>query len=601
MDLQPVYRPSHQGPARGTPILFGKQDARSVQAAGNNFAVEPAAGTGSLKLKRNAVKVVNARLASTTSSAKSNTGPPSMPEIGSTVPKNAESPGPAQFATKHTSETAASILTSVTAKTGVPRENKETESALDDLFARLNAKMSSTTSSATKDASPASPGSAPFEGIPSPVDTATKDHNSSHMGLSTASETIKNPRAVVTHVAQEQVPKLSKEATETMASRSTQQWKDLSQDQLEHEYLRKANEYFSAIPECKNVSVQTIKTVFTKLLSSYDSAVNPKDEELKRLKSRYTFAIVSFLNRISKKNAKSVTAEFVTKALQDNNGNMLGLYTTLVKQQCLSLDSIHEIEGLCKIILDALPKAEPITAPLSTKSQNTKMVVSDAKPVSPDHVDRLKTWPTQEKREAPPAYRACILKGVSGIKSINEIQALVWGGRIESIVLPNSGSDFAVVRFLTAEGCETYLKATANGIEVLGNKKMVVFVEKQPGPSSINDVIRHCIESDTSRCVRAIDAKEDWSDKELMTLARGKSATKREVDCIKHGKTARGRFYIEFRFANIFNALQFKRELVDELEWEHCIIAYATDPCEVAHGIHFKDEAEEDSSTLRQM
>lgn len=126
------------------------------------------------------------------------------------------------------------------------------------------------------------------------------------------------------------------------------------------------------------------------------------------------------------------------------------------------------------------------------------------------------------------------------MRSINELQALVWGGRLESLQLPTPGSDFAVVRFLTPEACEKYFKATENGIEIEGDKKAVIFVEKQPGPSSINDVVRNCTEGEATRCVRALDAEEDWSDHLLMRLARGKDRVKREVDCIKQGKTARG-------------------------------------------------------------
>jgi hypothetical protein len=52
--------------------------------------------------------------------------------------------------------------------------------------------------------------------------------------------------------------------------------------------------------------------------------------------------------------------------------------------------------------------------------------------------------------------------------------------------------------------------------------------------------MRNCTEGDASRCVRALDAEEDWSDMVLMKLARGKGANKREVDRIKQGKNARG-------------------------------------------------------------
>jgi hypothetical protein len=116
----------------------------------------------------------------------------------------------------------------------------------------------------------------------------------------------------------------------------------------------------------------------------------------------------------------------------------------------------------------------------------------------------------------------------------------VWGGRLESIALPVPGSDFAVVRFLTPDACDKYLKATENGVEIQSDKKSRVFIEKQEGPTSINDTIRNCIEGDASRCVRALDAEEDWSDMLLMKLARGESQLKREVDRIKQGKTSRG-------------------------------------------------------------
>lgn len=149
------------------------------------------------------------------------------------------------------------------------------------------------------------------------------------------------------------------------------------------------------------------------------------------------------------------------------------------------------------------------------------------------------------------------------------------------------------MRFLTPEACDTYFKATENGIEVEDQKKTIVFVEKQPGPTSTNDVIRNCIDGDASRCVRAVDAEEDWSEHMLMKLARGKSAVKREVDRIKTGKNARGRFYIEFRFANIYHALNFNKQLKDDPDWEHCTIIYAKDPCETARGVHYKDEDEE--------
>jgi len=34
---------------------------------------------------------------------------------------------------------------------------------------------------------------------------------------------------------------------------------------------------------------------------------------------------------------------------------------------------------------------------------------------------------------------------------------------------------------------------------------------------------------------------------------------------------------------------------MDDDDWEPCTITYATDPCETARGVHYKDEDEEGS------
>lgn len=40
-----------------------------------------------------------------------------------------------------------------------------------------------------------------------------------------------------------------------------------------------------------------------------------------------------------------------------------------------------------------------------------------------------------------------------------------------------------------------------NGIELPGDKKGLVFIEKQQGSNSINDIILHCIEGDAEPCM----------------------------------------------------------------------------------------------------
>lgn len=138
--------------------------------------------------------------------------------------------------------------------------------------------------------------------------------------------------------------------------------------------------------------------------------------------------------------------------------------------------------------------------------------------------------------------RTILLKGINHPATINQVQALVWGGRVESISAPEPGKPYALVKFQTPEACQKYFDATENGIVFPGDKtKTLIFVERQPGPNSVNDLLKNCIEGDITRCVRAVDADEDWSDAALKKLARGTSKAKfRVTDQIKQGKTGKG-------------------------------------------------------------
>ena len=107
--------------------------------------------------------------------------------------------------------------------------------------------------------------------------------------------------------------------------------------------------------------------------------------------------------------------------------------------------------------------------------------------------------------------------------------------------MPESGSNIAIVKFMTPEACQAYLDATENGIEIQGDaKKTVIFVDRQPEPNSINDAIQNCIDNDASRCIRASGADDNWTNQMLFTLARGKQQPPRVVDCVKQGKTKSG-------------------------------------------------------------
>ncbi|KAL1796690.1 hypothetical protein ACET3X_005230 [Alternaria dauci] len=569
-------RSRHMSSPSAAPSSWGSGDARS------NLAIQPAANAGSIKLKKKAVKIAGAAgpLPGTTSRPAALTLPmASSPNPGSVKVelKVTEGPTTAPKASQLEKGTPASSTIATTSKSATPQKEdmisktdaSEEESAMDALFARLNGTTILTPRISVVSTS-ASPDQAKFS-----------------CGGRLAE-------------AKEDNIKTDKAEDEKTGTKETNDIKTaaMSPEDLENAYMRKASEYVWAMPDVNGNPASLIKTMSKKVRGLYMPEVKTDAEKNDIIKARLAFAIANYVNKVLKKRPDQPrTPESIKQTLKDVDGDFLGLCARLVEEGYVSLETLAEVSGIVVAMHNILPKPEPTaTAGIIAPPKAAPPVASSAeniKPVAKDPIDSMKGWPNQEKRENPAAHRTCILKGVGGITSINQLQALVWGGKLESISLPESGSSNALVKFLTPESCEKYHKATANGIEVVGDtKKTIVFVEKAEGPNSINDVIRNCIEGEASRCVRAIGADED-SDVALMKLARGKSVNKRDVDRIKIGKSARGHPYVEFRFSNIYHALNFKRELMDNEDWEHCNIVYAPDPCELAKGVHYKDEDEE--------
>ena len=155
-------------------------------------------------------------------------------------------------------------------------------------------------------------------------------------------------------------------------------------NETEREYLRKASEYVSALPTSNNTPGHLFKTVFSKLHSTYTPTVKLDLTEADRLKARYAFAIVDFINKNVNTSAAPLTAHKVKDMLQCNDGNFLLLCATLIEEKYMTLKDLDNIVALCKILLDVLPKA----------------IDSSDNPKSPDDpIDKMKQWPNQEKRK----------------------------------------------------------------------------------------------------------------------------------------------------------------------------------------------------------
>ena len=277
-------------------------------------------------------------------------------------------------------------------------ESKFGSSDLDDLFARLTSGGASISSKAPAHSTPAGPSKSEFSfGDELDVEKTTKIPKSTTTDVPAAPS--KTSLWGPTPVVQEEETRAPEVVVKERAVKTVEHKENLSQKDFEQLYLRKATEYVSALPSLNNVSVQIIKTVSEKLRSTYspDTKLNPV--EVGKLKARYAFAIINYINNVLKQSATPITQEALKKALQDCDGNMLALYGALVAEGHLKLDHIKDVVGLFKMIQDVLPKAElsataPEFAPQPATAHEVKTEVAKE-----GSANGLKAWPTQEKRE----------------------------------------------------------------------------------------------------------------------------------------------------------------------------------------------------------
>ncbi|KAL6705161.1 farnesyl cysteine-carboxyl methyltransferase [Coniothyrium glycines] len=543
-----------------------------VASSSQNLAVQQTAHSGALKLKKKAVKVVGAA------------SPASLHlQLPSSVPSSHSQASVPVMSKPQESESLSSLVASEPSDSPADTAPKDaetrsaTELELDDIFARL---MTSGIS-ATQDQSAKSDMTMPsFQERVDMKYGLTEPPTSVPPIPSSAS-----PRKDTIFKAKQAAPMEPTTSELQIRETTVQEATESSQADIEAKYLRLASKYVDTLMGKQGTAASTIRDVARKLHETFSPDSNLELAEMEKLKARFAFAVVNYCNNVVNKGNKTLTIDFVKQTLKDNDGNFLHLCATLVEQKFISLDNINEVGGLGKTMLDILPKPEATPIATSTHSSRPNTTTQDG-------IGSIKTWPSQEKRENRANQRTCVLKGVSGITSISRLQALVWGGRIEALQLPEPGSNYAIVRFLTPEGCQTYFQATENGIETGDESKTIIFVEKTEGPNSINDNIQAAIDGNITRCVRAVGMNDEWSNSQLLKLARGTAQRKREVDRIKRNTNARGHKYIEFRFANIMDAISFMREIRADEDWEHCTTVYAPDPCETAQGVHVEGDDE---------
>lgn len=284
-------------------------------------------------------------------------------------------------------------------KIELPPQTLTTKGSLDDLFARLSGASPPIPSRPAEELSPAGPDKSLFS-----------FDESSTTGMATiktsADATLPGDQASPARLFAE--PSYHQPGLGSPQAQRTADLTDTTQEEPEQKYLRKAAEYFVAISPGTNTDVQTIQAVAKKLHVAYDSKLAKLQlGEIEELRARYVFAVVSYINKTAKLNLEPLTTDFVKTVLHDSNGDFMQLCTALVEEGHIALDSLEHVAGLCKNILDILPKADGLlAAQLRTiRAETTKTVPS--RPKSPvaanetpvDQLDGMKAWPQQETRE----------------------------------------------------------------------------------------------------------------------------------------------------------------------------------------------------------
>lgn len=292
----------------------------------------------------------------------------------------------------------------VSIKIESPASSPGEESALDDLFARLSAQGASKLSSSNQSVSPPRPkgGISSFENGAG-VQDAGSDILRSTSAVKTSETMSSDARDPITNTV---IPKTDEAAQPAGKNEDneTESSERMSPADVEQLYLRKATDYLEALPSGNSVPVDIIKIVSKKLRTVYAPNAKLSSEEPEKLKARYAFAILNYVNKFYKKAAKPITSEIAKKFLHDANGNMLHVCAMLVEEKYLSIEDMDSIAGLCRMITDALPKAEAASALIAAKPGPNAPVAAVRGPTPSESIGKdplvgLKTWPTQEKRE----------------------------------------------------------------------------------------------------------------------------------------------------------------------------------------------------------
>ncbi|KAL8833739.1 MAG: hypothetical protein Q9176_007852 [Flavoplaca citrina] len=191
-------------------------------------------------------------------------------------------------------------------------------------------------------------------------------------------------------------------------------------------------------------------------------------------------------------------------------------------------------------------------------------------------------WPKVERRGTRTAakVRKVMLTGIPSGATPNLVASFVFGGPLERI---HVGDSSAFVTFLRGEDAERYYEATENGLDYeKDGVKYVIMTEMTSEVNPVSGILREYIEKEFTRCVRAIGVDREWTLTALHEVAARKG---RKVEKIVDGLNAnRASTFkstmrsVNWRFADLQDAVKFKQSLSRSEDWEECNIHFAPDP-----------------------
>lgn len=268
-------------------------------------------------------------------------------------------------------------------------------SSLDDMFARLSAASTPTPSRPATELSLAGPDKSLFSFEDRANTTPAASNVSATVSSKDLPESVKSP-------ARSDSERVQNEPALVQSSSSTTSWQGELQNAHEAEYLRKAREYFCALPSQPATTSHMVKTVANNLSAAYvPKKTNLQPEDVERLSARYIFAVITYVNKKVKLNPKPLTTDLVKKVLLDSEGDFLQLCAALVKDKYISLDNIEQVAQLCQNMVDVLPKAVVgVNNDAPAKVANSVPAAADTSTKTLGvSSEEMKTWPAQEKRE----------------------------------------------------------------------------------------------------------------------------------------------------------------------------------------------------------